>query len=166
MEAYRTQIKIKDPKHFGLRIGIARLLVGIITVFILQAAFAFIFSPGGFVYAYELSGAAGEAAVRGFGVLFLMWNVPYLFAILDPVRYRLALYFAMFTQLIGLIGVSCIFFTLSVEHVTLRNTNLRFIVFNAIGLLLLAIAYFLVKDSLPYKYGQTLGTNGRLNVRL
>ncbi|MCJ7434408.1 MAG: hypothetical protein MUO77_13045, partial [Anaerolineales bacterium] len=85
-----------------MRPWIARLLIGLVTAWNLQAALIFIVSPGGFVRAYELSGAAGEAAVRGFGVLFLMWNVPYLFALKDPIRYQLALTFALLMQLTGL----------------------------------------------------------------
>jgi hypothetical protein len=128
-----------------MRIWIARLLIGIVTVWNLQAAFMFIFSPSGFVHAYELSGTAGEAAVRGAGVLFLMWNIPYLFALQNPIRFRLALAFALLMQFTGLIGESCIFFTLPAEHVILRNSILRFITFDGVGLLFLLAAYPLTK---------------------
>ena len=128
-----------------MRIWIARLFIGIVTIWNLQAAFIFIFSPGGFVRSYELSGAAGEAAVRGVGVLFLMWNVPYLFALQNPIRYQLALYFALLMQFVGLIGEGYILSTLSMEHVILRTSIFRFITFDGVGLLLLALAYFLVK---------------------
>lgn len=129
-----------------MRIWIARLLIGIVTIWNLQAAFIFIFSPGGLVRSYELSGAAGEAAVRGVGILFLMWNVPYLFALQNPIHYRLALYFALLMQFVGLIGESYILSTLSMEHVILRSSISRFITFDGAGLLLLALAYFLVKN--------------------
>jgi hypothetical protein len=129
-----------------MRIWIARLFIGIVTAWNLQAAFIFIFSPGGFVRSYELSGVAGEAAVRGVGVLFLMWNVPYLFALQNPVRYKLALYFALFMQFVGLIGESYILSTLSMEHLILRNSILRFITFDGAGLLFLVLAYLLIKN--------------------
>ena len=128
-----------------MRIWSARLLIGIVTAWNLQAAFIFIFSPATFTGAYELSGIAGKAAVRGIGILFLMWNVPNLFALQNPIRFRLALYLSMLMQLIGLIGESYILSTLSVEHVVLRNSILRFIEFDAVGLLLLVTAYLLVK---------------------
>ena len=124
----------------------ARLLIGIVTAWNLQAAYIFIFSPATFVRAYELSGTAGEAAVRGIGILFLMWNMPCLFALQNPIRFRLALYLSVLMQLIGLIGESYILSTLSVEHVVLRNSILRFIEFDAAGLLFLVTAYLLVKD--------------------
>jgi len=130
----------------SLRPWIPRLLIGIVAAWNLQAAFAFIFSPSGFVHAYELSGAAGEAAIRGFGVLFLMWNVPYLFAVKDPIRYQLALAFALLMQGIGLIGETYIFSTLTVEHTLLKTSILRFIIFDGVGLILLAIARGMMQD--------------------
>jgi hypothetical protein len=129
-----------------MRIWIARLLIGIVTAWNLQAAFIFIFSPSGFVHSYELSGEAGEAAIRGVGVLFLMWNVPYLFALQNPIHYRLALYFALLMQLIGLIGESYILSTLDVEHEILKNSISRFIAFDGTGLLLLVFAYLLIRN--------------------
>ena len=130
-------------RHISIRIWIARLLIGLVTAWNLQAAFAFIFAPSGFVRAYELSGTAGEAAIRGFGILFLMWNVPYLFAVKDPIRYQLALTFALLMQSIGLIGETYIYFTLPADHAMLENSILRFIVFDGAGLALLAMAYWI-----------------------
>jgi len=127
-------------RHISTRIWIIRLLIGIVTAWNLQAAFTFIFAPSGFVRAYELSGTAGEAAIRGFGILFLMWNVPYLFAVKDPIRYQLALTFALLMQFIGLIGETYIYFTLPADHAMLENSILRFIVFDGAGLVLLAMA--------------------------
>ena len=89
-----------------MRIWIPRLLIAIVTAWNVQAAVLFIISPGSFVHAYELSGVAGEAAVRGVGVLFLMWSVPYVFTVVDPIRYRFAVLLALLMQLTGLIGES------------------------------------------------------------
>jgi hypothetical protein len=129
-----------------IRIWIARLFIGIVTVWNLQAASIFIISPSRFVQAYELSGTAGEAAMRGVGILFLMWNVPYLFALQNPIRYRLALYFSLLMQFVGFIGESYILSTLSLEHVILRNSVFRFIAFDGAGLLFLVTTYLLTKD--------------------
>ena len=128
-----------------MRTWTARLLIGIVTAWNLQAALTFIVFPGRFVNAYELSGLAGEAVIRGFGLLFLMWNVPYVFAVRDPVRYQLALTFALLMQFIGLIGESYILFTLSAEHVLLRSSVLRFIIFDGTGLFLLIAAWLLLR---------------------
>ena len=128
-----------------MRIWIARLLIGIVTAWNLQVAFIFIFSPSRFVQAYELSGVAGEAAVRGVGVLFLMWNVPYLFALYNPIRYRLALTLSLLMQFVGLIGESYILSTIPVEHVILRSSILRFIAFDGVGLIFLVTACLLTR---------------------
>jgi len=133
-----------------MRTWFARLLIGVVTAWNLQAAFVFILSPGDIVHVYELSGAAGEAAIRGFGVLFLMWNVPYLFAVKDPIRHQLALTFALLMQGIGLLGESYIFSTLTAEHIQLRNSILRFIIFDGIGLVLLFIAYWIGRTHLAH----------------
>ena len=129
-----------------MRLWISRLLIAIVTAWNVQAAIVFIVSPRSFVYAYELSGVAGKAAVRGVGVLFLMWNVPYVFAAINPIRYRLGLVFALLMQLTGLIGESYILSTLAMEHVLLQSSILRFIAFDGAGLILLGIAYSLVKE--------------------
>jgi len=130
-----------------MRIWISRLLIGLVTAWNLQAAFAFIFSPGGFVRAYELSGVPGETAIRGFGLLFLMWNMPYLFALKDPVRYRLALTLSLVMQLTGLIGETFIYLSLPAGHDLLGSSILRFIAFDGVGSVLLAIAWVAGKDN-------------------
>jgi hypothetical protein len=140
-------------RHISLRPWIARLLIGFVTAWNLQASFVFIFAPSGFVRAYELSGLSGEAAIRGFGILFLMWNVPYLFALKDPIRYQLALTFALLMQFIGLIGETYILSTLTVDHTLLKTSILRFIIFDGTGLLLLVIARLMInRMTLPAIY--------------
>ena len=126
---------------------LSRLLIGLVTAWNLQAAIAFIFTPSGFVRAYELSDIPGEAAIRGVGVLFLMWNVPYLFAVVDPVRYRLALTLSLLMQLTGLVGETFIYFTLPAGHDLLGGSILRFIAFDGAGLFLLAIAWVMGKSN-------------------
>ena len=54
---------------------LARIMIGLVTAWNLLAAVTFILWPASYVSAYELSGVPGETAVRGVGVLFLMWNV-------------------------------------------------------------------------------------------
>jgi hypothetical protein len=132
--------------NIPLRLWSARFLIGIVVAWNLQAAFAFILSPSRFMHAYELSGSSGEAAIRGFGVLFLMWNVPYLFAVKDPIRYRLALIFALLMQSIGLIGESYILSTLTVDHIFLRDSILRFMAFDGAGLFMLVIVWLCLRD--------------------
>jgi hypothetical protein len=129
-----------------MRIWTSRLFIAIVTAWNLQAAFVFIFSPVIFVNGFELSGIAGESAVRGFGVLFLMWNIPYIVALWNPIQHKLTLVVAVTMQFVGLIGESYILSTISTEHIILRTSILRFIAFDGTGLFLLIFAWFLVKQ--------------------
>ena len=124
-----------------MRSWFARLLIGVVIAWNLQAALAFFISPGAFAPGFELSGAAGEAAMRGVAVLFAMWNVPYLFALWYPVRNRLSFKEALIMQALGLLGETSIFWSLGAEHVLLRASILRFVLFDGSGLVLLLIGF-------------------------
>jgi hypothetical protein len=130
-----------------VRIWISRLLIGVVTAWNLQAALVFIASPGASLHAFELSGAAGEAAVRGVGILFLMWNVPYVTAAWDPARHRLLLALAVIMQSIGLIGEGWILSGLPAGHTALRGSILRFTLFDGAGLALLVAAWGIARKS-------------------
>lgn len=128
------------------KIFIARILIGLVAAWNLQAAFVFFIWPSYAAAGYELSGAAGEAAVRGVAVLFTMWTVPHLAALWDPTRFRLALALAVIMQFIGLLGETYILTTLTLEHATLRESILRFIAFDGTGLILLVLAFFIARN--------------------
>jgi hypothetical protein len=126
---------------------LARALIFIVIAWNLQAAIAFLLSPEAFAPGFELSGIPGAAAVRGIAVLFVMWNVPYLVACWHPQKHNLALKEALVMQSIGLLGESWIFVSLSAGHTLLQSSILRFITFDAAGLVLLAIAFVLARQS-------------------
>jgi hypothetical protein len=132
-------------KKDGVRLWAARLLIGLVILWNLQAAFAFFTAPGRYAPAFELTGVPGQAAVRGVAVLFVMWNVPYLVACWEPRRNRLALGEALVMQAIGWIGEGIIFFTLSPGHALLWGSLLRFIVFDGVGLALLIAAFWITR---------------------
>lgn len=132
-----------------MRVWLARLLIGLVMAWNLQAAIAFLYSPGAFAPGFELSGPAGEAAVRGMAVLFLMWNVPYIVAAWQPIRQRLSLMEALAMQAVGVTGESAILLTLKPENFTLRGSILRFTIFDAAGLLALILAWWLVHSFKP-----------------
>jgi len=127
------------------KLWLSRLLIGLVFAWNVQAALIFIARPALFVWAYELSGVAGEAAIRGVGVLFLMWNVPYAFALWHPMRYRLAVTLSALMQGVGLVGETFILLTLPEGHAVLSASILRFILFDGTGLALLVIAWWLGK---------------------
>jgi hypothetical protein len=136
-------------KKLDSRLWAARLLIAVVVVWNLECALVFLLNPAVFAPGFELSGVPGEAAVRGFGVLFVMWNIPYLVALWQPQRNRLSLWEALVMQLIGVIGESLIFSSIPLGHVVLRTSMLRFIMFDGAGVLLLIGAAWLVSKGHP-----------------
>ncbi len=128
---------------------LAQCLILLVTAWNLQAALAFMLQPESFAPSFMLSGVPGAAAVRGVGLLFVMWNVPYLVALWNPQKYFLALKLAVVMQAIGLIGESYILSTLTAEYATLAAAITRFVVFDGIGLLLLTAALLSERKSAP-----------------
>ncbi len=110
-----------------------------------QCALQFVLWPGRFAGAYELSGAAGEAAVRGLGVAFLMWNATYPPVIAAPSRHRALYLVVLAQQAIGLLGETGILLSLPEGHGTLAASLLRFIAFDGGGLVLMAGAYWYLR---------------------
>jgi hypothetical protein len=128
-----------------VRIWIGRVLIGAVVLWNVQCAVAFLAAPGTYAPGFELGGPAGEARVRGLGVLFLMWNVPYGVALLHPVRHRTSLYEAVAMQAIALVGESLILWSLGPGHPAVSGTILRFIAFDGAGLVLLALATMITR---------------------
>ena len=128
------------------RTWFARILIGAVLFINLQSALAFYLNPAKFETAYELVGIPGQAAIRGFAILFLMWNVPYIVALSHPIKFRISLYEAITMQSIGLIGETLIFLSLPAEHQILRDSILRFIIFDGGGLIALITAASITKS--------------------
>jgi hypothetical protein len=127
-----------------MKINLARLLIGAVFIMNVQCAVLFLLQPGAFAPGFELSGAVGEAALRGMGVLFLMWNVPYAVALWHPIKQRTALFEAVAMQAIGLAGEVFVRSRLDAVHVLARLSLGRFILFDALGLIALLAAAWLV----------------------
>jgi hypothetical protein len=81
--------------------------------------------------------------LRGLGLLFVMWNVPYVFACLEPVRHRTSLIEALLMQAIGFIGETLILLCGRYQDAVLTASVERFMLFDGAGLLLLAGALLL-----------------------
>lgn len=129
------------------RVWIARALIGLVTFFNLQAAFLFLFSPQAYAPGFELSGAAGTAMVQGMGLLFVMWNVPYVFALLDPIRNRHSQLEAVIMQAVGVLGETSLLWALPGAYPLIHASVLRFIVFDGSGLLLLLVAWLVTRQN-------------------
>jgi len=110
-----------------------------------QCALLFLLQPGVYVPSFGLEGGMGIVYVRGIGLLFLMWNVPYFVAVLDPMKNRVSLYEATVMQTIGLVGETLLLLSLPAGHQALHNTVRRFILFDAVGLVLLLLAVWVTR---------------------
>ena len=125
---------------------IARGLIGIVLFFNVQCAVVFLLQPESYAGGFELAGVPGRMMVQGMGLLFLMWNVPYAFAVSDPVARRVSLIEAIIMQVIGVVGESALLGTLPTEHWALKDTALRFIAFDGGGLVLLLLGLWIVSS--------------------
>lgn len=126
-------------------VWIGRILIGLVIFSNLQCAVYFLVHPEYFAPAYELSGIPGEAAIRGFAILFCMWNIPYLFAVAHPIRHRTSLIESNLMQFTGLLGESWLVTQIPLQYAVLRNSIFRFIIFDGAGLLLLFLALVMTR---------------------
>ncbi len=118
----------------------ARALIAPVLLWNLSAALPFVADPASYAPAFELQGVPGLILVRSLGLLFLMWNVPYVPALLDPLRHRVCVSVILAQQALGWAGEVAMAFTLPAGHTALFETGLRFILFDSAGLVLLALA--------------------------
>jgi hypothetical protein len=132
-----------------MRVWLARMFIGIVLFFNIQCVVLFWLQPQKYAPAYELLGEAGIAAVQGFGVLFLMWNIPYFVAFWNPLKNRLSVWEAIAMQTVGVIGETLILQSLPPGHAVLRLSISRFIGFDGVGLLLLLAGAYLSRSQNP-----------------
>ena len=127
------------------RIWIARALIALVFAINVQCALQFILWPGAYRSAYQVEGASAEAMVRTVGICFLMWNATYPPVIARPDRYRVLFGVVIAQQTIGLVGESLLLASLQPGLEVLASSIMRFVIFDAAGLVLLAIAFALSK---------------------
>jgi hypothetical protein len=125
-------------------VWLARLAVGVVFFFNVTCALAFIARPGLYAPGFECEGVAGQVIVRGFGILFLMWNATYPPVLLRPARERTLFGVIVAQQAIGLLGEMWMWLTLPPGHDALWRTGLRFILFDGVGLLALGGTFALL----------------------
>ena len=128
------------------RLWLARFLIGVVFFFNLQCAAVFLWQPEVYAPSFELSGAPGAGMLRGMGLLFVMWNVPYAFALAHPVQRRTSLIEALIMQALGVLGESLILLAFPAGHPVLTASVLRFIIFDASGFMLLLLAFWLTRQ--------------------
>lgn len=154
LQGYQTRIsfwvKILSMEIQLLRLWFARFLIGIVTFFNLQCALMFILSPDQYKTAFELAGKTGTLTIQGIGLLFIMWNIPYLFALWHPILHRVSLLEAVIMQSVGLVGESIFLLKIPTQYISLSLSIRRFIGFDASGLILLFLSWVIIRDMQPY----------------
>jgi hypothetical protein len=130
---------------FAQKTWLARLLIGLVFFFNVQCAILFLVAPQLYAASFELSGPPGEGMLRGLGLLFLMWNVPYAVALWNPVRQRASLYEAVAMQAIGVLGETLLLLTFPTGHAAIHASVGRFILFDGSGLALLLAAAWIAR---------------------
>ncbi len=140
------ELNAQTRQKSNVRVNLARGLIAIVLFFNLQSAILFILHGEWYAPSFELEGVAGAALMRGLGILFLMWNTPYIFALWNPIRRRVSLIEACLMQAIGVIGELILLSTLPGGHVLITASTTRFIAFDASGLVALALAFILTRS--------------------
>ena len=125
----------------------ARVLIGFVFLANIQCASVFLINPSSYIFGFGLEGAAGEQIVRALGLLFIMWNVPYAFALANPIKHRVSLIEAVIMQAVGLIGETSILWLGGPYPSPIEHTLTRFILFDGVGLVFLLIALWLVRKN-------------------
>lgn len=123
---------------------LARVTVGAVFLMNVSCALAFILQPEKYSPGFEVAGVPGRIYVQGMGILFLMWNATYPPVIFQPIRYRALFVVVLIQQAIGFAGETWLWLTLPAGHSLLRATGLRFMLFDGIGLIAMAGAYWLL----------------------
>jgi len=131
MEAARTS----KAACWGVRVAYAAVFVLNVT-----CALSFIVDPAPFAKGFELSGVPGETAVRGIAIAFLMWNATYPAVIASPTRFVPLAVVVLVQQTIGLVGETLLLLSLPAGHDVLASSIIRFVVFDAGGLVAMAAA--------------------------
>jgi len=124
---------------------IIRALIAPVVFFNLQCSFAFLIHPEGYTAGFDLYEPTGTHMIQGLGLLFLMWNIPYLVALLDPIRHSTSLVEAVIMQFIGVGGESLLLLRVPQEYLNLHASVIRFILFDGGGFILLLIALIIRK---------------------
>lgn len=123
------------------RVWIIRLCICAVTAWNLQAAFSLLIDPSRQSRYFMVEGQIGIITVISFGILFVMWNIPYIFAIIHPIKWNILLKVILLMQLIGVIGEIWIF-PLARDLASIRIMIQRFIMFDTAGLVLLGFALY------------------------
>lgn len=138
--------RIRTPKSRVLTVceWVCRICFTIVFIVNIHCAISFIVDPGPYAWNFGLRGDSGNFAVCGLGITFLMWNATYPVFIALPNRFKVVGGIVLAQQLIGLIGESLLLAYLPHASFLFAESIMRFIYFDAFGLLIMTIAFVLL----------------------
>lgn len=124
---------------------LARALIALVVFINIQCSVAFLMTPDLYVHSFDLQEPSGIFMIQGLGLLFLMWNVPYLFALWHPKNHVVSLIESVIMQAVGFIGESILLSQVPAQYPALRSSVIRFIIFDGSGLVLLLLAFLIIR---------------------
>jgi hypothetical protein len=107
--------------------------------------------PADFVDVFQLEGQAGQVAVAGLGVAFLMWNCTFPAFLIMPDRFMCLGVVAIVQQIVGIVGEAWILLSLA-EWMPLDAAIERFLFFDVMGLALMLVSFMLLARSIDWEY--------------
>lgn len=144
--ASKESDRIREPKPRALIVceWVCRICFTIVFIVNIHCAISFIVDPRPYAWNFGLRGDSGHFAVRGLGIAFLMWNATYPVFIALPNLFKVVGGIVLAQQLIGLIGESLLLPYLPHASFLFAASIMRFIEFDAFGLLIMTIAFVLL----------------------
>ena len=119
---------------------VTRLLLLLVFASNMYCALMFFLNPADYTAAYQLAGEGAEVAIAGMGVAFAMWNATYIPLIVFPYKFTILFWVVLAQQCIGLAGETYLYLGLGPAQAIVASSIMRFIIFDAVGLVLLIIA--------------------------
>ena len=129
------------------RLWFARILVLAVFLCNMECVYSFMAHPERAIGAYQLAGLGAEPVARSIGISFLLWNCTFPLVIYKPDRYRTVFGIVVFQQAIALILEIWLLGTLGPEQQILSNAIIKFIRFDAPGIVFLISAFILTRPS-------------------
>ena len=144
--ASKESDRIREPKPRARIVceWVCSMCFTIVFIVNIHCAISFIVDPGPYAWNFGLRGDSGHFAVRGLGIAFLMWNATYPVFIALPNLFKVVGGIVLAQQLIGLIGESLLLPYLPHASFLFAASIMRFIEFDAFGLLIMTIAFVLL----------------------
>lgn len=140
----------QSDERITVAVWACRVCFALVFIVNIQCALSYVVMPESFTGGFQLSGIPGVVAVQGIGVAFLTWNATYPVFIVSPLRFKTLGIVVVIQQIIGLVGESVILLDLpSMGYAQLAESISRFILFDALGLVImaasLAFLFFVLK---------------------